>query len=115
MTDSPHSDDVALDLVADAIIAHTDLPKPDQRASKPLAVSGWFNHQASLHRPHDARTEISWDAWEIFGRNFWPIYYRVAITHRLLDPEPPLDFRVWDRSRWVLPTLIDDLLQGRVF
>gem|GEM_PF-5077189 len=115
MADSPHSHGVALDLVTNAIVTYPDLPQANQRAPKAFAISGRFSHQPGLDRPNDSRTEALWDAREIFGSGFRPIHYRIATTHRLLDPEPPLQFRVRDRSSWVLPALIDDLFQGRVF
>lgn len=90
MADSPHSHSVPLDLVTDAIVTYPDLPEADQRAPKACAISGRFSHQASLDRPNDSRPEIPWDTREIFGGDFWPIHYRIAITHRLLDTEPPL-------------------------
>ncbi len=74
-------------------------------------MSGRFSHQAGLDRPNDAGT-IPRDARDIFGRDFWPMPHHIAVTHWLLDTEPPLKFRVWDRRRWVLPMLIDDPLQG---
>jgi len=103
------------DLVTDAIVTHPDFPKANQRAPEPFAISGRLSHQAGLSRPDDARTEIPWHAREVFGGDFWPVHHRSAVTHRLPDPEPSLDFCVWDRTRLVLPPLLDDLFQGRIF
>jgi len=115
MADSPHRHRVPCDLVTDAIVTHPDLPKANQRAPEPFAISGRLSHQAGLDRPDDARTEIPRHAREIFGGDFWPVHHRIAVAHRLPDPEPSLDFCVWDRTRRVLPPLLDDLFQGGIF
>src|SRR3972149_3688269 len=115
MADSPHRHRVPCDLVTDATVTHPDLPKANQRAPEPFAISGRLSHQAGLDRPDDARTEGPGHAREVFGRASWPVPPRITVTPRLPDPEPSLDFRVWDRTRRVLPPLLDDLFQGRIF
>ena len=115
MADSPHGHRTSFDLVTAPIVTHPDLPKADQRAPEPSAISGRLSHQAGLDRPDDARTEIPRHAREIFGDDFWPVHHRIVVTHRLPDPEASLDCRVWDRTRRVFPPLRDDLFQGRIF
>ena len=115
MADSPRCYRMPFDLVTDPMVTHPDLPKADQRAPEPFAISGRLSHQAGLNRPDDARTEIPRHAREIFGGDFWPVHHRIAVTHRLPDPEASLDFCVGDRTHRILPPLLDDLFQGGVF
>src|SRR3989304_10123645 len=98
MADSPHRPRVPCDLVTEAIVPPPDLPKADQRAPEPFAISGRLSHQAGLHRPDDARTEIPWHPREGFGGDFWPGHHRIAAMHRRPTPEASLDCCVWDRT-----------------